>query len=463
MGTKIAHKRSATPGKVPFPVDLSYGELALNTADFVIYFKDSTNTVRAVNDWSNILNKPAGLVAGSISATSDTLVLRDSNGNIEANNVSVSSDLFVSGNLVISGSSSVVESTVVTVNDPIMTLAAEVPTINDGKDRGVEFRWHDGTASKLGFFGFDNSTQKFTFYTDATNTSEVFAGTKGTIDANIEWADVLNKPSPVITLGGDLAGSVTLSSVGSATLNAVIQPNSVALGTDTTGDYVATVTGSTYVIVDGTVGEGWSPQISVSADSSNTISTLVARDASGNFAANVITADLTGDVTGNLTGDVQGNVTGNLTGDVQGNVTGNLTGSVAGNAATASAWETPRTIALAGVLSGNAVVDGSANVTITASYVADSIVLGTHTTGAYAAGVTAGNYILVSGTSGEGWSPTIAVDGTSANTPSKVVIRDALGNFSVNTITGSIKDGTVSNVAISNSTIDNVVVDGGSF
>ena len=239
----------------------------------------------------------------------------------------------------------------VTVNDPIMTLAAEVPTINDGKDRGVEFRWHDGTASKLGFFGFDNSTQKFTFYTDATNTSEVFAGTKGTIDANIEWADVLNKPSPVITLGGDLAGSVTLSSVGSATLNAIIQPNSVALGTDTTGDYVATVTGSTYVIVDGTVGEGWSPQISVSADSSNTISTLVARDASGNFAANVITANLTGNVTGNLTGDVQGNVTGNLTGDVQGNVTGNLTGSVVGNAATASAWETPRTIALGGVLS----------------------------------------------------------------------------------------------------------------
>jgi hypothetical protein len=201
----------------------------------------------------------------------------------------------------------------------------------------------------------------------------------------------------------------------------------------------------------------------VTADSSNTISTLVARDASGNFAANVITANLTGNVTGNLTGNVQGNVIGNLTGDVQGNVIGNLTGSVAGNAATASAWETPRTIALGGVLSGNAVVDGSANVTITASYVANSIVLGTHTTGNYAAGVTAGNYILVTGTSGEGWSPTIAVDGTSANTPSKVVIRDALGNFSVNTITGSIKDGTVSNVAISNSTIDNVLVDGGSF
>ncbi len=45
----------------------------------------------------------------------------------------------------------------------------------------------------------------------------------------------------------------------------------------------------------------------------NTVSTVVARDASGNFAANTITASLTGNVTGNVTGNLTGNVTGNAT------------------------------------------------------------------------------------------------------------------------------------------------------
>src|SRR5205807_45637 len=59
------------------------------------------------------------------------------------------------------------------------------------------------------------------------------------------------------------------------------------------------------------------------ATSANTPSTIVMRDASGNFSAGAITGDLTGNVAGNVTGNVTGNVsgssstfTGNLTGDV---------------------------------------------------------------------------------------------------------------------------------------------------
>jgi len=43
----------------------------------------------------------------------------------------------------------------------------------------VEFRWHNGTAAKLGFFGYDDSAQQFTFIPDATNTSNVISGTAG--------------------------------------------------------------------------------------------------------------------------------------------------------------------------------------------------------------------------------------------------------------------------------------------
>lgn len=45
----------------------------------------------------------------------------------------------------------------------------------------------------------------------------------------------------------------------------------------------------------------------------NYTSTLVARDTSGNFSANQITASLIGNVTGNVTGNLTGNVTGNAT------------------------------------------------------------------------------------------------------------------------------------------------------
>lgn len=116
-------------------------------------------------------------------------------------------------------------------------------------------------------------------------------------------------------------------------------------------------------------------------------------------------------------------------------------GALTGNADTATSagkWTTSRTITLGGDLTGNVSIDGSANVTLTATIAADSVALGTDTTGNYVVDVTAGNYITKSGTAGEGWSPTIAVDATSANTASKVVARDASGNFSAGTITATL-------------------------
>lgn len=50
--------------------------------------------------------------------------------------------------------------------------------------------------------------------------------------------------SPTLTLNGDVTGAATLTNLGSVTLTTTIAANSVALGTDTTGNYVATVTGT---------------------------------------------------------------------------------------------------------------------------------------------------------------------------------------------------------------------------
>jgi len=95
-------------------------------------------------------------------------------------NASIGGNLTLTGNLVVNGTTTTVNSTTVTIDDPIFTLGGDsAPGSDDNKDRGIEFRWHNGSAAKLGFFGYDDSASAFTFVPDASNSSEVFSGTVG--------------------------------------------------------------------------------------------------------------------------------------------------------------------------------------------------------------------------------------------------------------------------------------------
>ena len=132
--------------------------------------------------------------------------------------VTLTQDLIVGGNLTINGTTTTVNSTTTTVDDPIFTIGGDsAPGSDDNKDRGIEFRWHNGSAAKVGFFGFDDSTGKFTFVPDATNSSEVFSGTKGDIDVNDISANAGTFGSNV-----GVTGNVTASGsfiIGSADMN----------------------------------------------------------------------------------------------------------------------------------------------------------------------------------------------------------------------------------------------------
>lgn len=111
--------------------------------------------------------------------------------NPSSNNLNIGNNLTVGGDLVVNGTTTTVNSTVVTIQDPVFVIGSGSPTTDDNKDRGIEFNYYDGSA-KIGFFGYDDSAGKFTFFTDATNTSEVFSGTKGELDANVDWSNLLN-------------------------------------------------------------------------------------------------------------------------------------------------------------------------------------------------------------------------------------------------------------------------------
>ena len=104
-------------------------------------------------------------------------------GNASSVDTTISGDLSVTGDLTVSGTTTTVNSTTVTIDDPIFTLGGDTaPSSDDNKDRGIEFRYHTGSAAALGFIGYDDSTGYFTMLTGATNTSEVFSGTKGTLE-----------------------------------------------------------------------------------------------------------------------------------------------------------------------------------------------------------------------------------------------------------------------------------------
>lgn len=103
------------------------------------------------------------------------------------------------------------------------------------------------------------------------------------------------------------------------------------------------------------------------------------------------------------------------------------------NAVTASKLETARNIALTGDVTGSADFDGSGNISIAATITANSVALGTDTTGNYVAGVTQGTGISVTGTAGEGWSPTVALTNVGTAGTYRSVTTDAQGRVTAGT------------------------------
>ena len=86
----------------------------------------------------------------------------------------------IEGNLQVNGTQTTINSTTVTVDDPIFVLGGDAaPESDDNLDRGIEFNWYTGGAAKLGFFGYDDSASEFIFVPDATDTSSVISGTLG--------------------------------------------------------------------------------------------------------------------------------------------------------------------------------------------------------------------------------------------------------------------------------------------
>jgi hypothetical protein len=101
---------------------------------------------------------------------------------------------------------------------------------------------------------------------DASTTNKGIASFDSTDFTVTAGAVSLNK-DPVITLSGDVNGTGTMTNLGDVTITTTVQPNSVALGDDTTGDYVKNIQGTANeVTVSPTSGEGTTVTIGLPDD-----------------------------------------------------------------------------------------------------------------------------------------------------------------------------------------------------
>jgi len=95
----------------------------------------------------------------------------------------------IKGNLQVDGTTTTVNSTTVTIDDPVFSLGGDTtPSADDNLDRGIDFKWHNGTDARLGFFGYDDSAAEFTFIDDADLTGGVYTPRVAGVFGNLRFS-----------------------------------------------------------------------------------------------------------------------------------------------------------------------------------------------------------------------------------------------------------------------------------
>ena len=194
-------------------------------------------------------------------------------GNASSDTVETQGNLTVGGNLTVQGTTTSVNSTQTTLTDPMIELAKDTSSA-DGLDRGVRFKYHNGSAVKDGFFGLDIQTERFIFTKD-----EDFSGGE---NASTPFHDA--------QFGGVFAGNVQLGITGDNEIDTTSGNLTLdsAGGTVTVDDNLS-VTGTVSLTNDLAVSEGGTGVSSFTdngvlyGDGSNALDVTAASSANGSI------------------------------------------------------------------------------------------------------------------------------------------------------------------------------------
>jgi len=151
---------------------------------------------------------------------------------ITSTNISVAGNATITGNLTVQGTTTTVDSTTVSIADPVFEIGSDAS--DDNLDRGIKFKYNDGTA-KLGFFGMDENNQKFVALKAATDSSSVFSGTA--MDAVFGGLTVSS-----LSTTGDLSGAdLSLSGAITGYAGSALTAGELFIANGSTGEMEAAV------------------------------------------------------------------------------------------------------------------------------------------------------------------------------------------------------------------------------
>ena len=216
------------------------GQIYYNTGDNTLYFWNGSEWIPTSGSQEVIQDLIGSSIDGGIGLTK---TYNDSTGvtTLDLDNTAVTAGSYGSsteiptftvdaqGRLTAAGSTTISTDLDIASDSgsDTISLLSETLTISGGE--GIDTSISAGTVTISG--------------EDASSTNKGIASFNST-DFSVSNGHVSLAKDPVITLSGDVAGSATMTNLGDVTITTTVQPNSVALGTDTTGNYVATISGT---------------------------------------------------------------------------------------------------------------------------------------------------------------------------------------------------------------------------
>ena len=305
-------------GGIEFVYDEGSNTLTISTAVL-----DDTHT----HIWDNITDAKqkatldelaflSGVTPGTASA-SRALVLDTSKDLTGIRNLTTEGNVIVGGNLTVEGTTTIVNSTQVDIGDNIIQVNVSGAETQGGfqvldheNSETLKLVWNINT-NRWEFIGGEADVYTTGNITSRTLNSIATQGTapltvvSNTLVANLN-ADLLDGqegsyyrnygsltglPSPTVSVNliGDVSGvgSAVMTQLGDVTISIATTGgrDSIELGTDTTGHYVASITNGDYLTGGNEGSEGAALTLGVDATPDNTASKVVARNSDGNFWA----------------------------------------------------------------------------------------------------------------------------------------------------------------------------------
>jgi plastocyanin len=324
----------------------------LATANYFAGSGNNLSNIQAANISGQVAN---ALVSGTIYTNAQPNIT--SVGTLT--DISVSGNGVFGGNLTVNGTLTYINSTTLSISDPIINLQTgpngAAPVANSGKDVGTALNYYD-TSAKIAWMGWDISNAEIAFGSNVSISSEVVtydtlanirsgnAQLGNTVTANFFTGSGNNLSN---IQGGNVSGQVPNALI-SSTVYTNAQPNITSVGS-LTGLTVSNVTGvvdftTTANVTLGAVGNlhisGGTNAYVLSTDGAGTLS-WVAQSGGGGGGASISNGNSNVNIpaaNGNINLTAVGNTTMIVTGtgaNISGtaNITGNLSAGniIAGN------------------------------------------------------------------------------------------------------------------------------------